>query len=165
MKTVPSLLILIWLCSFAAGLVNDSHSHFLHSPQHNHKTSAGSNRNGRPTSPADNVQIAGLYDPGETATAEAWTKYKEKCAFLTCLLVMTDEDAGKAWPENGNPKSASSEWQGTLESMSTALHSLRLFQLRTDVQVSSPSGHGGRTRKLKTLNTRRVADSEIESQV
>ena len=109
MKTVPTLLVLIWLCNFAAGLVNDSHSHFLHSPQRTHNAVSGGNGNGRPTSLTDNVQIAGFYDPEDTAATEAWTKYQEKGAFLTCLLDMTDEDAGKAWPENGKPKSASSE--------------------------------------------------------
>lgn len=67
-------------------------------------------------SPIAPVQVAGPYDPNKFASEEEIAKYGPKGAWLGCLLDMTDEEAGKAWPDplGRTPKSASSQWRGTL---------------------------------------------------
>jgi hypothetical protein len=69
----------------------------------------------------DVVQIAGSgWDPTNVAIPEAWEKYAGKGSWLDCLFAMSDEEAGTAWPDplGRTPKSASSQWTGTLESKS-----------------------------------------------
>jgi hypothetical protein len=66
--------------------------------------------------PSDSVQLAAIWDPENIAHEEDWEKYVIKGGWLGCLLDATDEDAGKAWPDplRRTPKSASSQWKGTL---------------------------------------------------
>jgi hypothetical protein len=67
-------------------------------------------------SPIAPVQVASPYDPNKFASEDEIAKYQPKGAWLSCLLDMTDEEAGKAWPDplGRTPKSASSQWRGTL---------------------------------------------------
>jgi hypothetical protein len=57
------------------------------------------------------------FDINDIATPEEWQRYVGKGGFLGCLLDMSDEKAGEAWPDplGRTPKSASSQWVGTLE--------------------------------------------------
>jgi hypothetical protein len=57
------------------------------------------------------------FDINDIATPEEWLKYVRKGSLLGCLLDMSDEKAGVAWPDplGRTPKSASSQWVGTLE--------------------------------------------------
>lgn len=57
------------------------------------------------------------WDPNDVAPNEDFVKHQAKGNLLRCLLEMTDEQAGKAWPDplGQTPKSASSQWKGTLE--------------------------------------------------
>lgn len=112
MKAIPLFLALLGFFNFTLAL---RHSNVvrLHNYTRNHKnkfSTTGTN--------LDGAQIAGYFDPGESATDEAWTIYKDKGAWLGCLLDATDKGAGKAWPNylDRNPPSAKSEWQGTLQS-------------------------------------------------
>jgi hypothetical protein len=68
-------------------------------------------------SPKD-VQTAAKWDPENLANEADIFKYVTKGRWLGCLLDANDEDAGKAWPDplGRTPKSASSQWTGTLES-------------------------------------------------
>jgi len=61
----------------------------------------------------DLVQSAG-WKPDMVASPAEIQKYASKGGFLHCLLDMTDENAGNAWPGR-TPPSVSSPWKGTLE--------------------------------------------------
>lgn len=66
----------------------------------------------------DGVHVVGDFDPMAPASVPELDKYIKKAKSMSdCLLKLTNEDAGKAWPDplGRNPKSARSQFQGTLE--------------------------------------------------
>lgn len=73
---------------------------------------------GSKASSSNPVHIAARYDPNIVASAQEVARYTAKGNWLGCLLEATDENAGKAWPDplGRTPKSASSQWVGTLKS-------------------------------------------------
>ncbi|KAG9186291.1 hypothetical protein G6011_02847 [Alternaria panax] len=78
------------------------------------------------------IHIATNYDPYNIANAATWNKYSKKGRALNCLLDMTDEQAGKQWPDplGRVPTSASSEWKGTLEGKSPTLTTPEVYPYR-----------------------------------
>jgi hypothetical protein len=114
-----------WFSTSISGLLfsnssierNVSITHHAGLPVDNLKFSAETVGSKSPPGP-DVVQIAGsTWDPKNFATPEAWEKYAGKGGWLNCLFAMSDEEAGAAWPDplGRTPKSASSQWVGTLE--------------------------------------------------
>jgi hypothetical protein len=69
------------------------------------------------------VRVVTNYDPNNIASAAQWKKNVDKSGTLRCLLDMTDEQAGKQWPDplKRVPTSASSKWKGTLQGESLEL--------------------------------------------
>ncbi|KAJ4326111.1 hypothetical protein N0V94_000273 [Neodidymelliopsis sp. IMI 364377] len=62
------------------------------------------------------VQTAGQrFDPGDIASDEAWEIYKAKGNWYTCLLDLSNENAGKGLKDSRTPPSAESRWQGNLQ--------------------------------------------------
>ena len=102
------------------------------------------------SAPPDTVQIAGnIWDPNSVATKEEIDKFRDKGNFLACLLDMTDEEAGKAWPDpwGRTPKSASSVFKGTLEGKLLGSNSLPL-RSRSNIYTQQASLLHGPGRKL-----------------
>jgi hypothetical protein len=70
------------------------------------------------SSPGSSTLVArALFDANNVATDAMFEKQRAKGHFLGCLLVATDEAAGKGWPDpyGRTPKSAKSIWTGTLQ--------------------------------------------------
>jgi hypothetical protein len=114
MKLPPIVLVLIGLFSLALGLVssNQSAAEVL---VHNLNISAKASGNAA-SPPSNGIQIAALWDPNRFISEEDMAGFQAKGSWLTCLLDATDENAGKAWPDPYNrvPKSARSQWTGSL---------------------------------------------------
>jgi hypothetical protein len=123
---LAQILTFTWFSTSISGLLlsnpsierNGSITHRAGLPVDNFKFSAEIVGSKSPPGP-DVVQVAGsTWDPKNFATPEAWEKYAGKGGWLNCLFAMGDEEAGAAWPDplGRTPKSASSQWVGTLES-------------------------------------------------
>jgi hypothetical protein len=123
---LAQILTFTWFSTSISGLLlsnpsierNGSITHRAGLPVDNFKFSAEIVGSKSPPGP-DVVQVAGsTWDPKNLATPEAWEKYAGKGGWLNYLFAMSDEEAGAAWPDplGRTPKSASSQWVGTLES-------------------------------------------------
>lgn len=61
------------------------------------------------------VQTAGyIFDPDDIASDESWSWYKQKGMWYSCLLDMSDENAGKGLEDKRTPPSAEAVWRGDL---------------------------------------------------